>query len=288
MANTRESAEPISPEPSRTLSDTATNEDYGDRERDDDSSSHLTSTDLSLAQTTSRRPLESVISRVRSRVPITFRHPLNIKKTTEDVVVHFDGPEDPYKALNWTPKRKIITTALYGLTTMTATWASSTFSPGTVDVSKEFHVGTQVATLGTSLFLFGFGIGPLLWAPLSEVYGRKLAVLAPMFVSACFCFGTAAAKDIQTVMITRFFAGFFSSAPVTNTGGVLGDLFTADKRGYAIAGYAMAVVGELSPRTCPFGICLTIVSLERIRPFPDYLVWKLMAEITLPGSINTS
>lgn len=64
-----------------------------------------------------------------------------------------------------------------------------------------------------------------------------------MFVSACFCFGTAAAKDLQTIMITRFFAGFFSSAPVTNTGGVLGDLFTADKRGFAIAGYAMAVVG---------------------------------------------
>lgn len=288
MANTRESAQHISPEPSRTLSSTSTNEDYGDRERDDDSSSHHTGTDLSLTQTTSQRPLESVISRVRSRVPITFHHPLSIKKTTEDVIVHFDGPEDPYKALNWMPKKKIITTALYGLTTMTATWASSTFSPGTVDVSKEFSVGTQVATLGTSLFLFGFGIGPLLWAPLSEVYGRKLAVLAPMFVSACFCFGTAAAKDIQTVMITRFFAGFFSSAPVTNTGGVLGDLFTADKRGYAIAGYAMAVVGESSPWICPSGICPVTVSFERNRPFPDYRVWTLMAGTTLSGWINTS
>ena len=242
MADTNGNTPRISPESSRTLSYTSTNEDFGDRDPEDSSPSNHTGTDLSLTYTTSRRPLDNVISRVRSRAPVTFRHPLSIKKTTEDVVVHFDGPDDPYKAVNWTSRRKIITTALYGLTTMTATWASSTFSPGTVDVSKEFHVGTQVATLGTSIFLFGFGVGPLLWAPLSEVYGRKLAVLVPMFVSACFCFGTATAKDLQTIMITRFFAGFFSSAPVTNTGGVLGDLFTADQRGYAIA-----VVGEFPP-----------------------------------------
>jgi MFS family permease len=63
-----------------------------------------------------------------------------------------------------------------------------------------------------------------------------------MFVAACFSFGTGAAKDIQTIMITRFFTGFFSSAPVTNTGGVLSDLFPSSQRGIAMATYAMAVV----------------------------------------------
>lgn len=44
-------------------------------------------------------------------------------------------------------------------------------------------------------------------------------------------------------MITRFFAGFFGSAPVTNTGGVLSDIWSPEQRGAAIVGYAMAVVG---------------------------------------------
>ena len=44
-------------------------------------------------------------------------------------------------------------------------------------------------------------------------------------------------------MITRFFAGFFGSAPVTNTGGVLGDIWAPTDRGTAIVGYAFAVVG---------------------------------------------
>ncbi|KAM3537124.1 hypothetical protein ARSEF1564_009952 [Beauveria bassiana] len=126
---------------------------------------------------------------------------------------------------------------------MTSTWASAAYSSGTEQIAKEFNVGTQVATLGTTLYLFGFGIGPLLWAPFSEVFGRRLAVLAPMFISICFTFGSATAKDFQTLMITRFFGAFFGAAPVTNTGGVLGDLFSPAARGIAMAGYAMAVVG---------------------------------------------
>ncbi|KAL1635899.1 hypothetical protein SLS58_010067 [Diplodia intermedia] len=196
----------------------------------------------SVSRTQSRA--HSVLSRVRSRRPVApFSHALSHAKTGPDVIVDFDGEDDPYRPLNWENRKKVITTVLYGFTTMGASFASSVYSAGTEQVAHEFHVGRTVSTLGTSLLLFGFGLGPLLWAPLSEVYGRKPAVLIPYFISAIFAFGTATAKDIQTVMITRFFAGLFASAPVTNTGGVLGDIWTPKQRGVAIVGYAMAVVG---------------------------------------------
>lgn len=70
----------------------------------------------------------SVISRIRSREPgqdARFTHPLSHTKTTSDVIVDFDGPDDPYKPINWGFQKKCITTLLYGLTTMGATWASS-------------------------------------------------------------------------------------------------------------------------------------------------------------------
>ncbi|RMZ89164.1 hypothetical protein DV736_g3604, partial [Chaetothyriales sp. CBS 134916] len=186
---------------------------------------------------------ETVLSKIRSRPPIgNFSHALEHAKTSKSYLVDFDGPDDPYRPVNWPLKKKVTTTLLYALATMTATWASATFSAGNEQFSQEFHVDSEVGVLGTTLFLFGFGTGPLLFAPLSEVYGRKSAVLPPMFVSACFSFATATAKDIQTVMICRFFTGFFASAPVTNTGGVLADLFPPTQRGIAIAAYAMAVV----------------------------------------------
>ena len=91
--------------------------------------------------------------------------------------------------------------------------------------------------------LFGFGLGPLIWAPLSELYGRKAAVLTPYFIAVIFSFATAVAKDIQTVMITRFFAGFFGSASITNTGGVIGDIWSPQQRGTAMVFYAISVTG---------------------------------------------
>ncbi|KAH7076216.1 major facilitator superfamily domain-containing protein [Paraphoma chrysanthemicola] len=201
-----------------------------------------TSFNQPMSRTISRR--DTVLSRIRTRPTIApFSHPLAHQPTTADVLVDFEGPDDPYRPINWPTKKKVITTMLYGLTTMSATWASSAYSAGTEQIAREFHVSTQVAVLGTTLFLFGFGIGPLIWAPLSEVYGRRLAVLGPMFVAICFSFGSAVAKDFQTLMLTRFFGAFFASAPVTNTGGVLGDLYSPAWRGIAMAGYAMAVVG---------------------------------------------
>lgn len=110
-------------------------------------------------------------------------------------------------------------------------------------VASEFQVGRVVASLGISLLLCGFGLGPLLWAPLSELYGRKPAMLTPYFIAALFAFASATSHDIQTLLIARFFLGFFASAPVSNTGGVLNDVWTAEQRGPAMVGYAMAVVG---------------------------------------------
>lgn len=189
--------------------------------------------------------LASNIRRLASRSSAGIREPLGYaltyEKTGNDKLIDFDGDDDPYRPINWSFRKKASTTMLYGLTTAGITFASAVYSPGTNQIMHDFNVGLEVATLGTSLMLVGFGLGPLIWAPLSELYGRKAAVLTPYFIAAVFSFATAVAKDIQTIMITRFFAGFFGSAPITNTGGVLGDIWSPQQRGPAIVVYAFAV-----------------------------------------------
>ena len=193
-----------------------------------------------------RTTYSNTLSLVRSRNPAQTRphsHPLTHHKTGPDVLVEFEGPDDAYRPINWPLNKKIVTTLMYGLTTAGATLSSSIYSAGTLQIQHRFDVGREVSTLGLTLFLFGFGTGPLIWAPLSEVYGRKPAVLVPYLVAAIFSIASGAAKDIQTVLITRFFTGFFGAAPVTNTGGVLGDLWSAEQRALALVGYAYAVAG---------------------------------------------
>ncbi|KAK9894126.1 MFS general substrate transporter [Cystobasidium minutum MCA 4210] len=160
----------------------------------------------------------------------------------KDNIVTFDSPDDPANPKNWPYRRKVFITMLMGLTTMCSTFASSVFSPALDFVAREYRISPEVAILGLSLFIVGFVPGPIIFAPLSEVYGRKWPTLAPLFVSACFAAATATAENIQTIMITRFFAGVFASAPVTNVGGGLADMWDQRQRATAVVFYSLAVV----------------------------------------------
>lgn len=93
-------------------------------------------------------------------------------------MVAFDGDMDGLNPQNWAMGKKVYTTALWALTTCWITFASAIYSAGTAQISQEFHVSYNVANAGTSLLIFGFAIGPMLWAPLCEVYGRKWPALA--------------------------------------------------------------------------------------------------------------
>lgn len=76
-------------------------------------------------------------------------------------LIVWDGPNDPENPMNWPASKKWIVTVSLGLMTFCVTFASSVFSNATVPTSKEFGVSTEVTTLGTSLFVLGFAVGPL-------------------------------------------------------------------------------------------------------------------------------
>ncbi|KAJ2903387.1 uncharacterized protein MKZ38_009964 [Zalerion maritima] len=159
----------------------------------------------------------------------------------EDYVVEFDGPDDPRHAQNWPLQKKVLTAAMLGYTTMCSAFTSSIFSSAIPFVGAEFKVSNEVGTLGMSLFVLGFAFGPSLWAPLSELKGRRLPIIIAMFGFSIFSLATATAKDLQTVLITRFFGGFFGACPLAVVGAVMGDLFDNSTRGLAITLFSMAV-----------------------------------------------
>lgn len=64
------------------------------------------------------------------------------------------------------------------IATLAVAFVSSAFTGGIAQMMEAFGVGTEIITLGVSLFVLGFAIGPLLWAPLSELYGRQVLFFA--------------------------------------------------------------------------------------------------------------
>ena len=121
----------------------------------------------------------------------------------EPYLVAYDGPDDPIFPHNWTLKSKLLSCFCVGLSALSVSMGSAMFSLGAIEIMAEFHIGSVVATLGTSLFVFGFASGPIIWGPLSELYGRKVVLVPSLFGYMCFSFATATAKDI--IYVRYFF-----------------------------------------------------------------------------------
>lgn len=155
-------------------------------------------------------------------------------------LVEWDGPDDPENPYNWSAKRRWIYTVLLGMTTFCITFASSVFSTATQSTAEEFGVSEEVMVLGTSLFVLGFAVGPIVWGPFSELYGRKKPLFVGFLIFAIFNFAVAVAQNLQTIFLMRFFGGVFGSAPLAIVGGALADLFGPVDRGVAICVFAGA------------------------------------------------
>lgn len=161
----------------------------------------------------------------------------------EFYIVMFDGDDDLHKPLNWPFLKKILSTVAAGVNALSSTLGSSMFSEGQTQVQEDFRVGREVATLGTFLFILGYTVGPVVWGPFSELYGRKIMLVLSNIGFICFGFGCATARDIQTVMLTRFFGGCFGAGPLTICPPIAADIFLPIHRGRAMAVIAMTIFG---------------------------------------------
>ncbi|ODQ82376.1 hypothetical protein BABINDRAFT_158983 [Babjeviella inositovora NRRL Y-12698] len=157
--------------------------------------------------------------------------------------VAFDGPNDPTHPHNWPTRTKVLYSLTIALATVSITFGSAMFSTATEVISRKFHIGEVTATLSTSLYVLGFASGPIIWAPLSELYGRKIVLIPSCFGFVCFNFAVGTARDIQTIMICRFFAGFIGAAPMVVVPAALADMFNAEFRGTAMNLFSMTVFG---------------------------------------------
>ncbi|CAE7203653.1 unnamed protein product [Rhizoctonia solani] len=160
--------------------------------------------------------------------------------TLEDPYVVDWAPEDPRNPFNWSPAKRWRITAILAMTTLCIAFASSSYSGGLQFMMAELHMSQYVGILGISLYVVGFGVGPLVWGPLSEMYGRRLIFIISFLPFTLFHLGGALAHNIPTLLVTRFLAGAFGSSPLTNAGGTIADMFTARDRGLASALFAMA------------------------------------------------
>ena len=81
------------------------------------------------------------------------------------LVSFLDG--DPGDPMQFSPRVRWLLCSIVGYLTFSVAFISSAYASGVSQMVDDLGGSEELATLGLSLFLIGFVLGPFLWAPIS-------------------------------------------------------------------------------------------------------------------------
>ncbi|KAH8698912.1 putative polyamine transporter [Talaromyces proteolyticus] len=169
------------------------------------------------------------------------------RRIASKTVVSF-GPDDPENPVNWGKGKKFFILASGMMQVLNSTIGSSIPSGAIEYIAKDFNVTDQEKlVLPISLFLVGYVLGPLLYGPLSEQFGRRPPVVIGYVLFCIFSMACALAPSMPALLVFRLLNGMAAAAPIAVVSGVYADINNdPTKRGRTMAWYmACTAVGPI-------------------------------------------
>ncbi|KAK1817300.1 hypothetical protein LTR12_008282 [Friedmanniomyces endolithicus] len=211
----------------------------------DDPSSQATPKELSRTPSRPYTPKPNDIERALSHTSrrTTHSNVLAPTKTADGVIlVEWYTEDDQSNPQNWSYLKKSLVLLQLCLYSFAAYGASSMYVSGEEGVMEEFNVGPTAAALGLSVYVLGYGVGPLLFAPLSEIaaVGRNWVYVPTFFLFVVLSIPTALVRNYAGLLVLRFLTGFFSSPCLANGGASIGDMYSFIELPIYLSGWTVA------------------------------------------------
>ncbi|KAF1924997.1 MFS general substrate transporter [Didymella exigua CBS 183.55] len=139
-----------------------------------------------------------------------------------------DGSDMPR---NWPAWYRGTVLASISFATLVVIMTSTAYSPGIPGMMDTFGIKNRtIPILGVTTYLFGLAFGPLVLAPLSEIYGRRPVYIVSLLLFSIFLVPSAMARNFETILVTRFFAAFVGSVVMSGAPGTLSDICDDETR----------------------------------------------------------
>ena len=123
-------------------------------------------------------------------------------------------------------KRKAAIVLIGMLVVVNSTMGSSLPSNAIPFISAHFNITSSTAQiLPISIYLVGYVVGPLLFGPLSEAYGRQMIMVSTFLAFTTFTMACALSPTWGGLLTFRFLTGVNASSPIAVIGGVYADLY---------------------------------------------------------------
>ncbi|OTB08322.1 hypothetical protein M426DRAFT_7649 [Hypoxylon sp. CI-4A] len=162
-------------------------------------------------------------------------------------LVDWYGPDDPENPQNWSSNWKLLVASLMCILNFAFYIASSIYVPGIPYIMEDLGASEIVATLGLSLFTLGYGLGPMLWSPMSEIpqLGRSPLYFWTLFAFTLLQLPTGFAVNMPMFLVFRVLTGFVGSPPLATGGATIIDMYDPARAGYGIC--ILSSFGVLGP-----------------------------------------
>ncbi|KAL9710227.1 hypothetical protein Ac2012v2_006523 [Leucoagaricus gongylophorus] len=153
-----------------------------------------------------------------------------------DMDVEAKWATSPKNPRNWSFGRKWVMAGVVSAYNFTPPFASSMMAPALPQIVDRYAIkNPTMAALTLSVFLLAFAFGPLLFGPLSEIYGRTWVLHGTSLSFCAFNIGCAFSPSANTLIAFRMLAGLVGSAPIACGGGSISDLFAERERASAMS-----------------------------------------------------
>ncbi|KAJ6610997.1 major facilitator superfamily domain-containing protein [Mycena sp. CBHHK59/15] len=142
-------------------------------------------------------------------------------------LVTWNGNSDPENPRNWSFGKRAFVAFNISFLTFSIYIGSAIYTSSIPGLMSEFHVSLVTATLGLTLYVLAYGIGPMFLSPLQELplLGRNPVYMATLFLFVIFQIPIVTAKNMNTVLAMRFMTGFFGSPALATGGASMADIF---------------------------------------------------------------
>lgn len=172
-------------------------------------------------------------------------------------LVTWYSDSDPDNPQNWSPGKKLWIGMILFAYTFAAYTGSSLYAVSEPAIEEIFGVSEVAAAVGLTVYVLGYGIGPMIFSPLSEIpaLGRNILYIVTFILFVILCVPMALVNNFAGIIVLRFLLGFFASPCLATAAASYGDMYGATEMPYVIALWGGgATLGPVSIQPEPFTI----------------------------------
>ncbi|CAG8122059.1 unnamed protein product [Penicillium olsonii] len=164
---------------------------------------------------------------------------------SDDMECENESPQNPRNWPHWKKNAQILMVAFHS---MMGTFMAAGIVPAYDAFAEEYNVTVPTATYLTSVQILLLGLSPLIWNPVTAIYGRYHVTLLSVLGSMVCNIGGARCTSYGAQMATRVLTAILISPPIGNGSGVITELCEPEHRGKKIGWWTlMTTIGT------PFG-----------------------------------